>query len=722
MKQLRDLKSHLLSDKLSRYGFDRNELNETDLPLLMGNMEMGGLLDRDGIGFSSLWFSDLWHTSEIRVPLRGFRLECTDLPDTPPQTYRQTLDISTGTARTLVHGEGGVCYESEAIFSAAERRILAMQVKCNSDSQWRLHLPVIGHNSIPEVTLFQPDPYTVYACSREDSFTRFVYIFRSSHPLTRCGPHVFDMSMTEQAPLTVLFSMHTHWSGEDFSSRCEDSIAASQHFEHLSRANVCAWQRLWDQTAAIEIPDEELEALIYRSVFWTFCTCGSDKFLPGESQFAHECWHMIPFSYGAAGWSAFAYATFGHEALAHKMAREHFKSSALRHNAVKFVEYINSGDTHAFFDPPSSSDEQTSSIPDRHFRHLWKGEGTDGSRLDGEAPLSFAHQICVHGNCRIRRGNQRCIDGFIAAMFHRLASYFEDPVFLYQCAYPVLKGTAEFWRAIAVWDDALEAYTLPLLHSVSENLTERSILDATLAARGTLEMAARYAVRLGWDGQLAEQWRDISEKLYLPQNDKQYLEFLGDTQERQGGDYFGIRGPITLGFPWPEMMSTLDPQRARATLHDGWERNGRGAKMIGFIANWYSLTFAAFGDGDAALESLRHNLACLDRSGTTLNENPRIEKPYFCTNYTSFILAAAAMLVQSYDDVIRLFPALPTQWKDIAFYGIRAEKGISVSASMKNGRIEWISFSRNGSELLRATEGSVFRIVEEGDAVVVKPA
>lgn len=713
-------KNDLLRAKLACYAFERNELKETDLPLLMGNTEMGGLLNGDGLGFPSLWFSDLWQTQEIRMPLKGFALECADLPQNGHSQYRQQLDIATGIAETHMQGENGARYECKVFFSAAEKRLLALRLQCSKSGKGKLHIPVFERKGLPELKIFHPDPYTIYACSSENAFTRCMYIIRVNQAIEQCGEYTFNFVTDKNSPLTVLFSMHTHWCGEDFPSRCENSIAASQDFEFLSLASICARQKLWKQTAAIDIPDKELESLFYRSVYWTFCTCGADRFLPGEAQFAHDCWRMIPYTYGGAGWSVFAYAILGHDNLAHKMAREHFKSSALRHNAKTYIQAIKSGDTQAFFTPTSSGDEQQPSNPDRHFERYARGECCGGI-LDDSSPLSFAHQIGLHGNCRMRRAHQRGIDGFTAAMFHRLAFYYRDPVFLYQYAYPAIKGIAEFWRAIVEWDESLNAYTLPVLHSVSENLSERCILDATLSARGSLEVAARYAKQLGCDNDLAEQWHEISQELYLPHNGKFYLEYLGDKRERKGGDYFGIRGPVYLGFPWPEMIRTLNAKRALATLRDGWERNGRGAQMIGFIANWYSLSFAGLGDAAGALESLRHNLACLDQSRTTLNENPRNKKPYFSTNYTSFILALATMLVQSHDDSIKVFPALPAEWKDVVFHGIRAQKGISVSASIKGGAIEWISFSRNGIELLRAGEGTVFRILGEGDTITIKP-
>jgi alpha-L-fucosidase 2 len=43
------------------------------------------------------------------------------------------------------------------------------------------------------------------------------------------------------------------------------------------------------------------------------------------------------------------------------------------------------------------------------------------------------------------------------------------------------------------------------------------------------------------------------------------------------------------------------------------------------------------------------------------------------------------MLLQSWGNRIRVFPALPENWKDVAFHDFRAEGAFLISASRKNG-------------------------------------
>ena len=47
---------------------------------------------------------------------------------------------------------------------------------------------------------------------------------------------------------------------------------------------------------------------------------------------------------------------------------------------------------------------------------------------------------------------------------------------------------------------------------------------------------------------------------------------------------------------------------------------------------------------------------------------------------------------------------------------------MSVSASIKGGSIEGISFSRNGIELQGVGEGTVFGILSKGGDITMKPA
>jgi hypothetical protein len=48
------------------------------------------------------------------------------------------------------------------------------------------------------------------------------------------------------------------------------------------------------------------------------------------------------------------------------------------------------------------------------------------------------------------------------------------------------------------------------------------------------------------------------------------------------------------------------------------------------------------------------------------------------------------MLLQSWGGIIRVFPAVPAQWKDASFHDLRAKGSFLVSAARKNGTTQFI--------------------------------
>ena len=48
------------------------------------------------------------------------------------------------------------------------------------------------------------------------------------------------------------------------------------------------------------------------------------------------------------------------------------------------------------------------------------------------------------------------------------------------------------------------------------------------------------------------------------------------------------------------------------------------------------------------------------------------------------------MLLQSWGDKIRVFPAVPAAWPDVTFHNLRAEGAFLVSAARQGGRTQWV--------------------------------
>lgn len=115
----------------------------------------------------------------------------------------------------------------------------------------------------------------------------------------------------------------------------------------------------------------------------------------------------------------------------------------------------------------------------------------------------------------------------------------------------------------------------------------------------------------------------------------------------------------------------------------------------------YSFTGAAsisavLGEGDEAARYLKKLLDSKIQPNTMyLETGPVIETP----------LSAAAslndMLLSSWGDRIRVFPGIPTSWKDTSFHNLRTEGAFLVSATRKDGKTQWVRIKSLAGEPCR---------------------
>jgi hypothetical protein len=85
--------------------------------------------------------------------------------------------------------------------------------------------------------------------------------------------------------------------------------------------------------------------------------------------------------------------------------------------------------------------------------------------------------------------------------------------------------------------------------------------------------------------------------------------------------------------------------------------------------------------------------------------------------------AAAAvqeMLLQSWGDRIRVFPAVPDAWADVIFHDLRAEGAFLVSAARRAGQTSWVRIeSLAGEPCLLDTDLETFRGFKNGKRIEV---
>ena len=160
----------------------------------------------------------------------------------------------------------------------------------------------------------------------------------------------------------------------------------------------------------------------------------------------------------------------------------------------------------------------------------------------------------------------------------------------------------------------------------------------------------------------------------------------------------------------------MDRDKVNRTLDAAWIWNQKGRGMIAFIANWFALADTYYGRGDHALEVMERNMHCLPES-LSETDSAHSPQPYFPTSYATYAIVPVSMMVQSYDNLIRVFPAVPGKWKDVSFHNVPAESGIRVSGEMKEGKVVFVSFMKDGRELLRLTEAANVKVVRNKNGI-----
>ena len=103
-----------------------------------------------------------------------------------------------------------------------------------------------------------------------------------------------------------------------------------------------------------------------------------------------------------------------------------------------------------------------------------------------------------------------------------------------------------------------------------------------------------------------------------------------------------------------------------------------------------SIMYSMMGQGNKALENVNNYLdICAAKCPNTLyfdGRNVHISP----VSETPVMLARAVqeMLLGAYNDVIRIFPAVPDEWKNVEFENMRTEGAFLVSAVMENSEIK----------------------------------
>jgi alpha-L-fucosidase 2 len=135
-----------------------------------------------------------------------------------------------------------------------------------------------------------------------------------------------------------------------------------------------------------------------------------------------------------------------------------------------------------------------------------------------------------------------------------------------------------------------------------------------------------------------------------------------------------------------------------ATIAD-IEKLGTGL-WVGFSFAWMAEFYARQGNGEGSAYQLKIFWECFcSKNGFNLNGDYK-KRGLSALHYRPFTLEAnmcaadalQEMLLQTYDGIIHVFPAIPQEWlnDEVSFSGFRGEGGIIISSQLKNGSVCFI--------------------------------
>ncbi|GAA6254801.1 hypothetical protein F070042J6_06530 [Bacteroides sp. f07] len=221
---------------------------------------------------------------------------------------------------------------------------------------------------------------------------------------------------------------------------------------------------------------------------------------------------------------------------------------------------------------------------------------------------------------------------------------------------------------------------LPATYSPEYDTAEDCNFDLALLRWGC-QTLLESAQRLNIQDPLAETWEDVLHNLTPYPMDENGLLIGKDMpyafSHRHYSHLLAIYPLYLINKEQPGDIETIEKSLVF------WQSKPKA--LLGYSCTGASSISSAIGKGNDALSYLNKLFGKFLSPTTMYKESgPVIETPL------SGAQSIHDMLLQSWGGKIRIFPAIPDAWKDIAYSGLRTEGAFKVSAGRKKGKTQFI--------------------------------
>jgi len=326
--------------------------------------------------------------------------------------------------------------------------------------------------------------------------------------------------------------------------------------------------------------------------------------------------------------------------------------------------------------------------------------------------------------------------------------YTMDRIFLRERAYPWLKDVAIFLDEVSIKANSgkrkLKMSSSPEIYNNSAKawFSETTNYDLALI-RWTYEKASELALELGLKEEAAKWKRILSEWPELVIDQDLGLMFApGFPYDESHRHFSHLMSYHPLGLI--DYSKGADHQKIIDSTMKNLEKQGTDF-WTGYSFSWQGNLYARAFDGEKASRVLKIFSECFCLKNSFHVNGDQCKAGYSTMTYRPFTLegnfafasAIQEMLIQSHTGTIRLFPALPADWREVEFHQLRTYGAFLLSAKLEEGLVsEVVIQAEAGGQVLlqnpfngaafeldhhyKLDSGTISMILEKGEHVVLK--
>ncbi|WP_394840794.1 DUF5010 C-terminal domain-containing protein [Pendulispora brunnea] len=286
--------------------------------------------------------------------------------------------------------------------------------------------------------------------------------------------------------------------------------------------------------------------------------------------------------------------------------------------------------------------------------------------------------------------------------------YTNDGNYLRNTAYPFMREVAKFYTAKLSRDGAGKYY-MDVSNSHETYWNVRNAITDLVSVRKLFPIAIRTASSLGLDANLRSQWQTVLDNLVPYSND--------------GTDYLPHQPPIS---------QTRNNENVAAELIWPYSVTGIGSPDYQMALNTWNHRPFPYGNvwANDAIQAARLGLGNQTYDGMKLMLAKYQNYPNGFTNNTNGVFeywgvhlsATNESLLQSYNDKIRVFPALPNDSQFVGRFTLLAEGGFLVSSEKEANEIKYVgikSLYGNGAKVVNPWGTQEVRVRRVSDNAVI---